>query len=151
MDDQKGKASTRAKNKYNAANYDSLRIVIPKGAKEALEAAAQNAGQSVNGYVNDAIADKMGVETLKIYSVKITERERIINSATMRPMDDTGLRALDGIREQIVSVEANSPEEAQKMARQKYFESYDPSQDKLRVNTVEFNVGESVPESADGV
>ena len=33
MSEIKGKASTKAKNKYNAANYDSLRIVIPKGNK----------------------------------------------------------------------------------------------------------------------
>ena len=39
MDASRGKASTRAKNKYNAENYDSLRIVIPKGQKAAVQAA----------------------------------------------------------------------------------------------------------------
>ena len=38
----KGKASTKAKNKYNAANYDSLRIVVPKGRKADVEAYAKN-------------------------------------------------------------------------------------------------------------
>ena len=28
-----GSASTKAKNKYAANNYDSLRIVVPKGSK----------------------------------------------------------------------------------------------------------------------
>ena len=62
MEDQKGKASTRAKNKYNAANYDSLRIVVPKGQKAAIQAAADLAGESINGYVNKAIQARMGLE-----------------------------------------------------------------------------------------
>ena len=35
-----GNASTRAKNKYAASNYDSLRIVVPKGSKAIIKAAA---------------------------------------------------------------------------------------------------------------
>ncbi len=50
-----GKASTKAKNKYNAANYDSLRIVVPKGKKDVLKAHAQSKGESLNGFVNRAI------------------------------------------------------------------------------------------------
>ena len=56
-----GKASTRAKNKYNAANYDSLRIVIPKGRKAAVEAHAQHKGESVNGLVNALLRADMGL------------------------------------------------------------------------------------------
>ena len=38
-----GNASTRAKNKYAANNYDNLRIIVPKGGKEVIkEAAKQN-------------------------------------------------------------------------------------------------------------
>lgn len=33
MEETKAKASTIAKNKYNAKNYDNLRIVVKKGAK----------------------------------------------------------------------------------------------------------------------
>ena len=50
-----GKASTRAKNKYNAANYDSLRIVVPKGKKDVLKAHAKSKGESLNSFVNRAI------------------------------------------------------------------------------------------------
>ena len=32
---------TKAVNKYNAANYDSLRIVVPKGQKEKIKAHAE--------------------------------------------------------------------------------------------------------------
>ena len=59
--ENRGKASTRAKNKYNAANYDSLRIVIPKGRKQAVEAHAHDRGESVNGLVNALIRADMGL------------------------------------------------------------------------------------------
>lgn len=58
---KRGKAATRAKNKYNANNYDSLRIVIPKGQKQAVEAFAREQGESVNGMVNTLIRAKMGL------------------------------------------------------------------------------------------
>ena len=61
MEEQKGKASTRAKNKYNAANYDSLRIVVPKGRKQAVEAHAKRKGESVNGLVNALLRGDMGL------------------------------------------------------------------------------------------
>lgn len=59
--DMTGKASTRAKNKYNAANYDNLRIVIPKGRKHAVEAHAKQRGESVNGLVNALLRADMGL------------------------------------------------------------------------------------------
>ena len=55
------KAQIKATNKYNAANYDSLRIVIPKGQKQAVEAHAQSKGQSVNGLVNALLRADMGL------------------------------------------------------------------------------------------
>ena len=41
---------TKAVNKYNAANYDSLRIVVPKGQKEKIKAHAEKRGESINGF-----------------------------------------------------------------------------------------------------
>ena len=60
MENSQGKASTRAKNKYNAANYDSLRIVVPKGRKTDVEAFAKEQGESVNGLVNSLLRNAMG-------------------------------------------------------------------------------------------
>ena len=60
MENLKGKASTRAKNKYNATNYDSLRIVVPKGRKEEVEVFAKGQGESVNGLVNRLLRETMG-------------------------------------------------------------------------------------------
>ena len=59
MENSKGKASTRAKNKYNAANYDSLRIVTPKGKKDLIRAHADQCGESINAFVNRAIDEAM--------------------------------------------------------------------------------------------
>lgn len=57
---QKAKSSTRAKNKYNASHYDSLRIVVYKGDKERIKAFAESRGQTINGFVNELIKREMG-------------------------------------------------------------------------------------------
>lgn len=61
MENSQGKASTRAKNKYNAANYDSLRIVVPKGRKAVIEQFAKAQGESVNGLVNSLLRNAIGL------------------------------------------------------------------------------------------
>ena len=57
------KAQIKATNKYNASNYDSLRIVIPKGQKTTVEAAAKEAGESINQYTQKALLARLGLET----------------------------------------------------------------------------------------
>ena len=60
MAETQGKARTRAKNKYNANNYDSLRIVVPKGQKDVIKAHAEKHDKgSINGFVNRAINETM--------------------------------------------------------------------------------------------
>jgi len=53
---QKGKSSTKAKNKYNSQKYDNLRIIVPKGRKSEIMTVAETAGDSLNGFVSKAIA-----------------------------------------------------------------------------------------------
>ncbi len=62
---EKGKrnSATIAKNKYNAKAYDSLRIVVPKGKKAVIKDFADSKGKSINGFVNEAIDEKMGRES----------------------------------------------------------------------------------------
>lgn len=55
------KAQMKATNKYNAAKYDNLRIVIPKGQKEAVDAHAKSKGLSTNGLVNELLRTDMGI------------------------------------------------------------------------------------------
>ena len=57
-----GKASTAAKDKYNAKSYDDLRVRVPKGQKEAIQAFAEQNGESLNGFINRLIREAMGVE-----------------------------------------------------------------------------------------
>jgi len=57
-----GKTSSAVKNRYNAKVYDQLPIRIPKGHKSTVESAAAAAGESVNGYVQRAILDRMGLK-----------------------------------------------------------------------------------------
>ena len=61
MEKSQGKSSTKAKNKYNAANYDSLRIVVPKGQKAVIEAYVKEHGESINGFVNALLRERLGM------------------------------------------------------------------------------------------
>lgn len=56
-----GKTSAAVKNRYAAKAYDSLRIIVPKGQKEAIEAHAKSKGESVNGLVNALLRAEMGI------------------------------------------------------------------------------------------
>ena len=55
------KAQQKAVNKYMKNNYDNLRIVVPKGQKATVEAAAKAAGESVNQYTQKALLMRMGL------------------------------------------------------------------------------------------
>ena len=59
MADSQGSTQTRAKNRYNAKAYDSLRIVVKKGRKEIIKAHAEARGESINGFVSRAIDEAM--------------------------------------------------------------------------------------------
>ena len=53
--------TTDYKRERNAALYDRLNIVIPKGLKQAVEAHAKSKGESVNGLVNELLRADMGL------------------------------------------------------------------------------------------
>lgn len=46
-------------NDYIARTYDRINLTVPKGDKEKIAIAAAAAGQSVNGFINEAIREKM--------------------------------------------------------------------------------------------
>ncbi len=54
-----GKTSAASKNKYNAKAYDRIVIFLPKGEKDSVKTAADVAGQSMNAYIKQAIAERM--------------------------------------------------------------------------------------------
>lgn len=49
-------------NRFNRENYDRVTVMLPKGDKAALQAAAQGAGVSVGEYIRQAIEAKMTTE-----------------------------------------------------------------------------------------
>ena len=54
-----GKTSSAVKNKYNAKAYDRINLTVSKGKKELIQSHAQAQGKSVNGFINEAIDEKM--------------------------------------------------------------------------------------------
>ena len=54
-----GKTSAESKNKYRNKAYDQINIVVPKGRKEILQTHAQERGKSLNGFINEAIDEKI--------------------------------------------------------------------------------------------
>ena len=52
---------TEYKNKYNTENYDSLRIVVPKGRKQTVEAYVRERGMTINGLVNSLLRNELGI------------------------------------------------------------------------------------------
>ena len=55
------KAQQRAVAKYMAANYDEIKVRIPKGQKATVQAAAEQEGESINSYTNKALLARMGI------------------------------------------------------------------------------------------
>ena len=57
-----GKTSNAVKDRYNAKTYDDLRVRVPKGMKEQIQAYAEANGETVNGFINRLISDALGVD-----------------------------------------------------------------------------------------
>ena len=55
------KAQQKAVNKYMKEKYDSLRIFVPKGRKQAVEIYAKERGESINGLVNSLLRNELGI------------------------------------------------------------------------------------------
>ena len=52
-------AQKKATAKYEKNNYDNLRIRVPKNQKDLIQSHATQRGESLNGFVNRAIAETM--------------------------------------------------------------------------------------------
>lgn len=51
------KAQQKAVSKYMKANYDEIKVRVPKGQKEAIQEYAASQGESVNAFINRIIAE----------------------------------------------------------------------------------------------
>lgn len=68
-----GRASSASKNAWNAKTYDRINLTVPKGQKETIQAHAAAHGESVNGFINRAIAEAIEAsENPFILAEKIT-------------------------------------------------------------------------------
>ena len=56
-----GKTSAAVKNRYAAKVYDRIQIIVPKGQKATVQAAADSMGESISQYTNKALLDRMGL------------------------------------------------------------------------------------------
>lgn len=54
-----GPTSAASKNKYRDKAYDTISVFFPKGERDGVKAAADAAGQSMNAYIKQAIAERM--------------------------------------------------------------------------------------------
>lgn len=54
-----GKTSAKSINKYMAKTYDRINLIVAKGDKDTIKAHAESLGESVNGFINRAIAEAM--------------------------------------------------------------------------------------------
>ena len=53
------KAQQKAVSKYMKNNYDEIKVRVEKGRKTQIQAHAEIQGESVNGFINRAIAETM--------------------------------------------------------------------------------------------
>ncbi|MCX4256223.1 MAG: hypothetical protein OSJ54_04760 [Oscillospiraceae bacterium] len=58
-----GKTSAAVKNKYAAKAYDRLQIIVKKGKKSELQAAAESQGDSLNAYIKKAVREQYKRDT----------------------------------------------------------------------------------------
>ena len=54
-----GRTSSEVKNRWNAKAYDRIELRVKKGHKDIIKAAADEAGLSVNAYIQQAIDERM--------------------------------------------------------------------------------------------
>ncbi len=57
--------STDYKRAFNARNYDRIEITVKKGAKQSLQEAAKDKGESINGYIKNAVQIRYKADTGK--------------------------------------------------------------------------------------
>ena len=53
------KAQQKADAKYMKNNYDEIKVRVEKGKREIIKAAAEQAGESLNGYIKKAVDQRM--------------------------------------------------------------------------------------------
>ena len=58
-----GMKSTATKNRWNAENYDRIALSVKKGTKQSLQDVAKEKGESINGYIKNAVQARFKADT----------------------------------------------------------------------------------------
>lgn len=58
-----GMKSTATKNKWNAENYERISLSVKKGSKQPLQDVAREKGESINGYIKNAVQARYKADT----------------------------------------------------------------------------------------
>lgn len=69
------KAQQKAVNKYVKNNYDRVNLTLYKGLKDKIKAHAERHGETLNSFINRAIAETMEREGEPLPSAKKTDNE----------------------------------------------------------------------------
>lgn len=56
---------TEYKNKWQTENCDRINLTVKKGTKQALQEAAKDKGESINGYIKNAVQARYEADTGK--------------------------------------------------------------------------------------
>ena len=67
------KAGILARERYNSKNYDNLRIRVPKGKKEFLQAYVESRKESLNGFINRAVLETLERDEKKLGKHNVIE------------------------------------------------------------------------------
>ena len=57
--------ATNYKRAFNEQNYDRIEITVKKGTKQVLQEAAKDKGESINGYIKNAVQARYEADTGK--------------------------------------------------------------------------------------
>lgn len=68
-------ARKRANAKYNAKAYDRIELKVTKGKKEKIRLYAESQGESINAFINRAIAETMGEAPKREQVIKRQRKE----------------------------------------------------------------------------
>ena len=60
-----GRTSAASKNKYAAKAYDRIALMVPKGQKDIIKTHAESHDESVNAFLQRAVAETMQRDTNK--------------------------------------------------------------------------------------
>jgi len=93
------KSGIMARDKYNSKVYDDLRVRVPKGHKDIIQAHASARGESLNGFINRCIAEAVERDT-KALVVKL--RKRISAKGMFLLESDNLFSVVKGINRDIV-------------------------------------------------